>query len=316
MRADAVTEETRRAFDWRCEENACMCQMHWRKAVYAKGNTDPIDPTFVKNRSSQHKEDCPRDIERIVRENSEYTTLKNGQIHVRVNFPLGSSRVDRFPLRGYLTEEMKKAAENQKDIQPYSNLADLVKFIEKNFGGLESESAGEIVVNYQGRSVEWSKLFKGSDAYDKLYYRSTNFKKVEELDVTSPIMTIVRLVKELEMNERGKRRFECEEQRVKLMGRRQKVVPVIVCDDSEPALAKKIEKYMNEGAVMIVSARPFHPGFNSPPSRMGEQRISMLVHKVEQVEAVDAKYWKPSYRPGKQLDLFIAPTSEPALQQL
>jgi hypothetical protein len=310
IRAEAVTEDTRRAFDFRCIENGCDCSMHWRKAVYAKGNTDPIAPTFVKNKSSSHMEGCAGDLERIVRENIEYTTIKNGQVHVRLNFPLGSAPVDRFPLRGWLTEQQLKAAENRKDIKPYSSLKDLVKFLEKNFYKIDSDAAAEVVVNYQGKSIEWGKLFKGSDQYDKLFYRATKDKASPD-DPTQPIVTIVRPLKEIDRNKGGKARFECEEQHVKILGRKQKVVPVIVCDGHDHLLEQKMRNALQNNSTMIVTSRPFYPGSESMPSRFGTQRISLFVHKTEQVEPVASSYWKVSHKPENQLKLF--PEDKPQL---
>lgn len=315
MRAEAVTEETRHAYEWRCIEGGCDCTLHWRRAVHAKSNTDVRDATFAKNRSSSHKAGCVRDFSRILHENIDYVTVKNGQIHVRVNFPLGSSNIDRFPQRGYLSQELKKAAEYQKDVKPYSSIKDLAAFMEANLGGLDTEAAGEVVVSYQGQEVEWEKLFKPSDAYDKLYVRATNHKNGKEGSTTSPIITIVRPVREISPNEQGKRRFACEEQQVKIQGisKRQKVIPVIVCDDHDPMVAKQLEKMVRDNATMIVSARPFHPGHQSIAVRYGEQRVSLLVHKLEQIAPVDPKYWKLSYKAGVQLDLFKAiPSAKPA----
>ena len=239
-------------------------------------------------------------------------TVKNGQIHVRINFPLGSSSTDRFPPRGHLSAEMKRAAENQKEIKPYTSIKALAAFMEANLGGLDTDAAAEVVVGYQGKQVEWEKLFKPSDAYEKLYARAVNHKGITEN--TSPILTIVRPIREISPNEHGKRRFECEMQQVKIQGmsKRQKVIPVIVCDDHDPAVAKRIDKMMQDSVTIIVSARPFHPGPRSMASRFGEQRISLLIHKIEQIAAVDAKYWKPNYQPAVQLDLFARPDAKPS----
>lgn len=311
MHAEAVTEETRRAYDWRCIENACDCSFHWRKAVYAKGNTDPRPPTFVKNppsknASNEHALNCAGDIERIARENVKYTTLIDGQIHVRVNLPLGSSNIDRYPKRGDLTEEFKAAIEAQKIIKPFSHIRDLVKFIEKNFGALDSEAASEIMVNYQGKAVEWGKLFKGSDNYAALLHRSKNRKDVDGNTITPPIITVLRPLKELEPNQNGKRRFECEGQTVKIVNRRHSIIPVIVDSSHDGEVSKKINYQMKQGATLIATARPFF----SPTSirnLMSELRIYLNVYKMEQVEPVSDKYWKISGRDPNQFDLFDRP---------
>lgn len=302
--ARSVTEETRRAYVYQCRYNACDCTMHWRKAVHGKGNTQPVPPTFVKNRASDHKDKCPGDLERIHRENINYTTLKDGQIHVRVNFPLGSSNVDRHPLGGYLSDEIMQAAKNDRIIRPFGSLSSLAKFFEKNFGGLESEAARDVIIHYQGQSVEWSKLFKGSDRYEKLYIRSQNHTYSDAGKETPPIVTVVRPYKEISPNREGKRRFECEEQEVVVDGRKQRIVPVIVCSRSEPTLASTMHTHMEARDNVLVTARPFHPGLVSRPAQYGQLRISLLVHKLEQLTMVEPKYWHPSYQKVDQLTIF------------
>ncbi len=305
VHAASVTEGSRYAYKYGCVYDDCGCTFHWRRAVQAKGNTDPIPATFVKNRSSSHKDGCPADFEAIHRENSEYTTLKDGAIHVRVNFPLGSAPVDRFPKRGYLSEELLKAALNQKDIQPFGSLKELVKFIDKNFGGIESDAAAEIMVNYQGRAVEWGKLYKGSDRYEKLYARSRDFKYQDEGKDTPPIITVVRPVTDLGISEKGHRKFGCEEQRVKIEGRWQRVIPVIVCDKFNTDLAHAIEKNIEDNETMLIAARPFHPGMRSKPAQFGELRVSMFIHNASQLTVADPSLWRvPSYGLAKQMDLF------------
>ncbi|PZO85396.1 MAG: hypothetical protein DI626_07495, partial [Micavibrio aeruginosavorus] len=265
MRAEAVTEETRRAYDFQCIEDQCSCSMHWRRAVYAKGNADPRPPTFAKNRSSDHKLNCPGDVERIMHQNIDYVTIKDGRVNVRINFPMGGAASDRFPAKGYLSEQMKQAAENQKIIKPFSSIGKLSDFIEKVFGSLDSESAAEVVVNYQGKSAEWGKLFKGSNMYEMLYHRARNLKQTESGHVTSPIFTVVKPLHEMGRNEQGKRRFACEDQLVHIGGRTQKITPTIVCDKGEPMLAKTVAEHAKNQTPLIVCARPFYSGTESKP---------------------------------------------------
>lgn len=305
MKAEAVTEETRRAYDFQCIENGCSCTMHWRRAVYAKGNADPRPPTFAKNPSSEHKFNCPGDVERIMHENIDYVTIRNGQVNVRINFPMGGAPSDRFPAKGYLSEQMKQAAENQKIIKPFSDIGKLAGFIEKVFGSLDAESAGDVVVNYQGKSVEWSKLFKGSDMYDKLYHRARNLKRTDSGYITQPIFTVVKPLYEMGRNEQGKRRFACEDQLVQIEGRSQKITPMIVCDKNEPMLAKTIAKHAENKTPLLVTARPFYSGPESKPAQYGDHRIRLFIHDLSQVAPVAGRYWKPCDRPmRRQLDLF------------
>jgi hypothetical protein len=312
LEAASVTEETRRAYEYECRFDACSCKMHWRRAVHGKGNTEPLPPTFVKNPSSAHRSGCPGDIESIHRENVEYTTIKNGQIHIRVNFPLGSARVDRYPQRGYLTDAQLKAARDQREVQPFGSLGALAKFLEKNFGDLETEAAADVVVHYQGREVEWGKLFKGSNLYDRLYLRSQNHKHSDQGKDTPPIVTVVRPISELEPTDKGNRRFECEEQKVKIDGRKCRVVPVIVCDHHNKLVAVAVEEHMEKGAEMLVSARPFHPGLMSKPAQFGELRVSMFIHTPEQIALTAPKYWHPAQPPSAQMDLFAASKEQPS----
>lgn len=306
VHAREINEGTRYAHDYKCQYTGCDCTMHWRKAVYAKGNTDPIPATFAKNKSSQHRGNCPGDYERIWRENIEYTSLKGGQIHVRINFPLGSSKQDRYPARGYLTEQQLTAAHNAKEIKPYSTMKDLIKFLEKNFETIDSTGAGDVVVNYQGHQTEWRKLFKGSDQYKELFIRARNYTEEADGSRTPSVVTIVNPTHEISKNKNGKRRFDCEPQDVIINGRKQRVTPVICCD-GDPTLAAKVIEAIQNRTPMAIAARPFTPGFDSMPSRFGNQRITLTVHLPAQLESVASPYWKLSHKPENQLALFPQP---------
>lgn len=305
INAGSVTEATRRAFSYQCPHTGCDASFHWVKAYNTHGNTESRDATFAKDPGSAHRGGCPADLadEFNAHEPIDYISEVGGTTHVRINFPLGSAKVDKFPQRGYLSEQLLAAAQEQKIIQPFSSLSKLTRYLEERFGSLESEAASNVVVHYQGREIEWGKLFKGSDRYDKLYWRTQNHKYSDDGKDTPPIITVVRPVKELEPTEKGNRRFGCESQKVKIDGRQQTITPVIVCDHYNPRLAAQIEGSMMQEETMIVSARPFHPGMRSKPTQFGELRISMFIHRDAQIGIVDEKYWHPGLT-AAQLDLF------------
>ncbi len=300
LNADGFKESDRRAFDLKCPTNYCGCTFHFRKAHMAGGNTEKIYATFVKNPSSSHEAGCPNDIERIVRENHDYITMMDGKPHVRVNFPLGASTRDLYPQR-HMTEEFTARAKSYDHIKPFSSLHDLSSFIEKNFGAMDSDAASEIIVIYQGHSVAWSSLFKGSDQYDKLNARARNYKFDGDRTMTSPAITIVKPVKEASINDKGKRRFECESQRVKIDNRWQYVVPVIVCDGNETT--DMIVSALEKKSVLCVTARPFNAGPARMPSHFPQQRVTLLVKQPEQLCEVSGDYWKVMHKKENQLEL-------------
>ncbi|MFA5592976.1 MAG: hypothetical protein WC989_06660 [Micavibrio sp.] len=289
--ADGFNEAVRYAYDLRCPEQGCDCSVHWRKQVHAKENTDIRPATFVKNRSSSHAAGCFQDYERIARENSAYTFFKDGAFHVRINFPLGTSNRDRFPMRGYLTEQQIAAANDRKDIKPFSTLKELVRFIEKNLGELDGPDLPDLVMNYQGHKAKFDGKMIGNMAYAKLYGITTLEDRHKNTAVT---LSIVRPAHEIKRNENGKRRFVCASQPVEIFKRAHRISPVIVAYDD--AIAEDIAAAAKKKEILCVVTRPFSPGWK-PGHR--ETSVYLNVAQAAQYTRIDEKYWRKP-----QLELF------------
>lgn len=285
-RASALTEASRYAFQYKCCEEGCNCSVHWRKTVHAKENTDIRLATFVKNPSSPHNEGCHQDYERIAREHSSYTYFKDGAFHVRVNFPLGAAKVDLNPMRGYLKDEQIAAANNKKNITPFSSLTDLTAFVEKVLGPLDSEDLPDLTLHYQGRTASFADKVIGNLNYKKLYEVSVDYHKG---DVTPVAMTIVKPDHEISPNDKGKRRFVCTAQEAIVEGRKHAVKPVIVCFNEDESVADTIENAMIKGETLSVITRPFSNGYRF---RTAVTQVYLNVRKPEQVAAIADSYWR------------------------
>jgi hypothetical protein len=93
---------------------------------------------------------------------------------------------------------------------------------------------------------------------------------------------------EIDSNEKGKRRFTCAPQPVKIQGRKHAIKPVIVCH-SEEDVASVIEKAILKGEILLVAARPFSNGMRTG---MKDTPVYLSVRKPEQIASVDPKYWR------------------------
>ncbi len=284
MNASAMTEDLRYAYDYRCCEAACNCTVHWRKFVHAKENTDPRAATFAKNASSEHVSGCHQDYERIARDNSAYTYFKDGAFHVRINFPMGASDQDIYPGRGYLSQQQIHAANNTKDITPFSTAKSLVAFIEKNLGELDSEDLPDLVLHYQGRTALLADKVVGNMDYQKLYDLSI----AQDRNKNTPVaLTIVKPTHEIKANDNGKRRFVCAPQEARINGRKHAIKPVIVCyyDENAQGIADAIQK----NQTLVVMTRPYSTG-----QKFGykETTVSLSIRKNEQVTPVSSRYWR------------------------
>ncbi|PZQ46263.1 MAG: hypothetical protein DI551_05415 [Micavibrio aeruginosavorus] len=306
LKAAAVTEGSRYAYEYECRHNGCHCKFHWRKAVHHKGNIEIDAPTFVKNPGSEahpneHMQNCPGDIKFIQQKNSDYTTIKDGRIHVRVNFPLGSSKADRYPERGYLTLVQVEAARGEyANVKPFSTLADLTKFIEQNFESLESDEAEEIAVVYQGKPTNLHNLYHGPQHYEDLFYASQMTSSIGDLKTTRSVFAAVKPIKEISRNDKGRARFECEGRDIKIDGRKRHVTPVIVCEKDRPEMEQALRQHLQSRTPLLIAARPF----NSSMLPTGEYRVSLFVHSPAQIAPLSEKYWHKTPTPPQQLDFF------------
>lgn len=297
--AAALGEENRREHEYLCPEVGCSCKVHWRKATRINGNTETRPPVFVKNPSSFHKINCPQDYERIARENHHYTTLIDGQFHVKVNFPLGGDGADRRP-SAYLSEAALKDAEKTRHIRPFSSAYDLTRFIHQKLGGLSGDQASDLHLHYQGKSAPWSRVFIPSTEYQRLYARGiSNFNTKEIPGRSQSAITIVKIEREIEPNDKGKRRFICSSQTIVENGKNVEASPVVVINGKGDALPNKLEWAAKEGLPVAIASKPFCTG-----ARYGKTDIYLSIHDVSQISQVAETYWQQKYRPMKQLSLF------------
>lgn len=308
MSASAMTEALRHAFDYRCPEQGCDCKVHWRRETSVNENTEKRPATFVTNPKAKHAAGCFHDYERIAKENSEYTYYKDGALHVRINFAVGTAKSDLYPMReGYLTESFKQAAQSHKDLVPFSSLQDLLKFVEKNLGPLDREDLPDLYMHYQGRQALFEDKFIGSNNYAKLYESSLlpNGKKERPSAIV-----VIKPDHEIEANSHGKRRFACLPQSVIVNGRDQVIKPIIVCYDDNPTLAPQIEETTQRDMTIAMTTRPFSNGIIHG---FKETPVYMNIQNDHQFAIVDDKYWKPSnyaYKQDfsrRQSDLFDGP---------
>lgn len=295
VRADDFDPATRHAFRYECPEPGCQCTVHWRKETSVYGHVETRPATFVKNPSSSHKPGCSYDIERILRENHEYILYENGNMHVRINFPLGSAPKDRRPMAGYLTDQQVSAAHNQSHIKPFTSLKSLTQFFEKTFGRFDSDAAKEVIVAYQGHKVAWGALFKDSDYYDKMLLRAQSHRK--DHGDAAPIATVLKMDHEISINANGKRRFAGAMQKIWMNDRPKLIRPVVVCDNFQGAsLGEFVRSMTKQQAAAVITARPFYHG-----PQFGVENIYLTIHSGTQITSVDESYWKiASHRDRRQ----------------
>jgi hypothetical protein len=301
--ASEMSEELRHAHQYQCPEPRCSCTVHWRKAHSINENTETRHPVFVKNPSSDHISGCFYDFNRIAEERRDYTYLKDDQFHVRLNFPVGTSRSDVYPMRGYLTTQQTQAAKNTKTIKPFNSLTDLVKFVETNLGELDREDLPDLVLHYQGRTALFQDKFIGNRDYDRLH--AISLLRREKSDAPSAF-TVVKPTHEIEPNSKGKRRFACEAQEVKINNRKHFIQPILVSTNDDYVVESALSYASQKEKILGVIARPFL----SPNSfRRNESQIYLNIGRSAQFTELPEKYWRMPIIPMKaQLDMFDTPS--------
>lgn len=297
LHASRVTPATRYSKGYRCLDSACDCSFHWRRAVDAKENTEHRAATFAKNPSSAHAPDCRYDFERIASENPEQTFYKGGQFHLRILFPLGSSKYDRFPMRpGYLRSRQIRAAHANVDKVGAPSVKEAVRFLEKQFGSLEDPGLGNLVLYYQGQSYDWEDTFVASDEYKKLIDKAS---KTDGLDRRDVALSVVRPIHEISPSQKGSRRFVCEPQYAKANYNTLDVKPILTCET--PEIAEKVTEVMSKGQPLLVASRPFMPG----TQRLGAPvQVYLHVHEPRQLSEISNDYWRIVPGTRHQADLF------------
>lgn len=300
--ASEMSEDLRYAHHYQCPEPRCSCTVHWRKAHSINENTETRHPVFAKNPSSDHIAGCFYDFKRIAEERQDYTYLRDDQFHVRLNFPVGTSRSDTFPMRGYLTAQQTQAAQHTKTIKPFNSLTDLVKFVENNLGELDREDLPDLVLHYQGRTALFQDKFIGNREYDRLH--GISLMRKDKADAPSAF-AVVKPTHEIEPNAKGKRRFACETQEVKINGRKHFIQPILVSFNEDYIVESALRFASQKEKVLGVIARPFA---NSNQFNRSETQIYMNIGRSAQMTELPAKYWRMPTVPLKaQLDIFDSP---------
>lgn len=153
--ARAVSELTRRAFEYRCLNAKCKCLHHWRRAVKGARPSYEANPpaykrvdrdaTFVKNRSSSHIPGCPYDYSRLARD---YKNVRHvdGQLYLRIGFELGTDTdIDPdIPYAGLSRRYGRTAAQGY--FRGFKNLQTITNFLEETFGSLSDPGIHDVVL--------------------------------------------------------------------------------------------------------------------------------------------------------------------------
>ncbi len=291
--ATEVTPETRHTLSELYNYTCLACDkafFHWRKETRRKGNQDLLPETFVRNRSSAHETGCRYDYERLTQENSGTVYIRDGRLHIRLNFPIGSAARDLSPPRA----DFNKAARGSASViekKPIGSMRLLVDFLEKNFSSLDDPALNDIDFDYQGKVFAWRDLFIPKERYKTLYNHSRQKDPDGSLVVVYPRAEIKR-------SNKGKPRFVCEMQYAE-GNRNLRVKPILVCKDEEMAdhirlilLRRKTgwDKNPEEAKkdCLLVAARPFQPDYEP----LLDKNIYLSVMENTQLARIDrTRYW-------------------------
>ena len=289
--AEQIREETRRAYAYYCLNTACGCRYHWRRAVHKHENTEMLPPTFVKNPSSSHIQGCRFDFARIQRENHHYTFLDSqGDLHIRINFPIGGSPRDIDPGSGQLSADRLHAARCEDHFTGVADMKALVGMIEHNFGVLDDTSLDNLYIHYQGASYRWPRLFVDSDEYDVLAKAG---QERGNDGLTPPRLCVVAPSHEIKPNKNGHYRFACT---TRPIHRAFQVQPVLAVHKDTSALYAEVQAAMQDGRPLLVAGRPF-----SAPQRGSRHNCYLFIRQASQVTPIATDYWKPVLQRRGQL---------------
>ncbi len=289
-----MTEETRYKWDFRCLSEECNAAFYWVRPHRKFENTKEVDSTFRRFSKSPHQEDCRFDFENKVSAHKNLTFFKNGQFHLRINFPLGSSWADQNPEKGRLTRAQKRAAENNKGLKAVSSLSEMVHFLEREFGSLEDEALENLVLDYQGRSYPWREIFAGNRHYSKLFSAATD----ENEDESRSVLAVLRPEKEIAGNAKGKRRFVCAMQSGQTERGAENIKPVITCETKLSVLS--VEAAIRNNKTVLMAVRPFVSPTTLTLKNRQNTPVYLYAYSHNQITEVKAEYWKAEAGQKKQ----------------
>lgn len=293
VHASGMNEQTRHAHDYCCLDPSCGAQFHWVKAHSKHENTVWVPDTFARNPGSSHKAGCHYDYEYKHKHNEGLTFFEGGLFHLRINFSLGASWADKHPVRGDLSTAQQRVARNRSRFKGVQDIGQLVKFIEKEFGSLESPALENLVLHYQGQDYPWRDVFVKSESYTRSFNeaaQSTQGRRAKNLTIMKP-------VREIEPNRNGKRRFECEQQYAHTGKKHEFLTPVIVCDTA--SAADMVAHAMQREKIMLAAASPFIPQKTLEEPRRKGISCYYNIFNHSQIAEVGNRYWR--YHPARQM---------------
>lgn len=317
IRADEVTEQTRRSladlYNYTCL-GCNSAHYHWRKKTRRNGNAETLRETFVRNSGTKHDPGCPYDYLEFARDNAEAVYIKNGQLHIRVNFPLGSSHEDLYPPRKEFDIPHYHGVMPRIRKEPIDSLRKLVDLLEKRFGSLEDKALHDVILEYQHGTYHWDELFVPSDRYKYIYQAA--HEKNDVNDKARPVLVVVKPLSEIAPNLHGKRRFVCEAQYARTDKYKDlEVKPILVCDDDDTSnhIRRLIERRKHgwrKDAVqagmdtVLVAARPYVLDAH----HHAKVNAYLAIHDQSQIARVaSGQYWRLVSGKRHQLDIFDQP---------
>jgi hypothetical protein len=300
VRASDLPESERHRHNFKCLDPDCGASFHLVKGHRRKENTEVVEPTFARNPGSRHRDGCRFDFDAIAHQHRYQTFVRDDKLFLRINFPLGGMASDRHPdYPGLLSGAQKRAADQNTDKKPVASLQALARFLEKEFGTLQSDALEDLVLDYQGRPYPWAEAFTDADAYDRLYREG-----MKPEGQRNGLLVAVRPVQAAGFNANGKPKFLCEPHDVIINGLDEAIRPIIVCENDE------IAREITLGQPLLIATRPHLSAFAQARELVPNDRIgvTLYVHDRSQIAAVpDSVLHKPLLAPAglqSQLSLF------------
>lgn len=233
---------------FRCLDENCTAAFHRVSGYRRQENTNEVPPHFARNPHETHRTDCPYDYETKAARHHDVTFMKNGELHLRINFPLGSSYRDLNPARARLPRVDRRTAEDNTGIQSARSLPDMVKILKDEFGGLESPALENLKLDYQGRSFAWMDIFVTPARYGRLVEAAASGTGEQDA-----VLADIVPEREIGRNSKNKRRMSCAAETALIGDRSLKIRPIIVAGDDN------IIDTLSAGDHFLVAARPFVP---------------------------------------------------------
>mgnify|MGYP006272272773 CR=1 FL=1 len=308
--ARAVSELTRRAFEYRCLNAKCKCLHHWRRAVNGARPSYEANPpaykrvnrtaTFVKNRSSSHIPGCPYDYSRLARD---YKNVRHvdGQLYLRVGFELGTDTdIDPdIPYAGLSRRYGRTAAQGY--FRGFKNLQTISDFLEETFGSLSDPGVEDIIlVTPKNEHIAFSQTVISERQPGRLLENSAGYARF--------VMAMVKPDHPLDIPHATSETIACEAVPNHHPSGPEYIRPVIAFnkkDTSSPIMvAEMIEQ--NRPALLAGYALP-----TPKDSGSGTQDVVIHLSEPDHIAALKPGNWHPRYAPVEGFD-FNVPELGPA----